>query len=78
MTEDLKTTSTDSLSKLVDETEATLTSLKAELKRRELAAQHREIDRLDEHMESAQLSLAKIKAFFELMLDELRGEKDKR
>ena len=29
-------------------------------------------------MESAQLSLAKIKAFFELMLDELRGEKDKR
>lgn len=76
MSEDLKTTSTTALSRLVEDTETTLTSLKAELKRREEAAQHREIDRLDEHLEVAQLSLAKVKAFFELMLKEVRGEKD--
>lgn len=73
MTENLKTTSTAALSRLVDDTEATLGQLKAELKRREEAAQHREIDRLDEHLADAHVSLSKIKEFFDYVLKELKS-----
>jgi hypothetical protein len=75
MPDPLKMSSTAALTKLMEETEATLSSLRAELKLREESAQHREIDRLEEHMANAQVSLKSIKEFFELVLKEIRGNK---
>ncbi|MEL6998377.1 MAG: hypothetical protein AAFP68_08945 [Pseudomonadota bacterium] len=72
-TGDLKDVRTENLRKLVDETEATLAELHTELDRREEAEQHREIDRLDQHMKSAELSLTSIRDFFDEILNELRG-----
>lgn len=69
----LKEIRTEKLRKLVDETEAALADLHAELDRREEADQHREIDRLDEHMKSAELSLTSIRDFFAEMLKELKS-----
>lgn len=74
-TGNLKQVRTENLRTLVDQTEATLAELHAELDRREEADQHREIDRLDEHMKSAELSLTSIRDFFTEVLSELRGSK---
>ncbi|SEA98367.1 hypothetical protein [Rubrimonas cliftonensis] len=64
---------TETLRKLVDETEATLEELSAELERREEAEQHQEIDRLDEHFRNAELSLTAIRDFIAQALSDLRG-----
>ncbi|MFV0474988.1 MAG: hypothetical protein ACK5MQ_12415 [Pikeienuella sp.] len=61
---------------LINETENTLAELKSELDRREEAGQLREIDRLDEHMESAVISLETIRDFCRTVIEELRGGKN--
>jgi len=69
----IKSMTEESLRKLVDETEATLASLKAELERRDEAAQEREIANLDNHMKSAELSLKSIRDFLAYIKEEISG-----
>lgn len=74
-TGNLKEIRTEALRSLIDETEAVLSDLHAELDSREEADQHREIDRLDEHMKSAELNLTSIRDFIVEALNELRSGK---
>lgn len=70
---DLSYVPQEKLRRLIAETEDTLAELKSEMDRRDEAAQHREIDRLDEHMKNAELSLATIRDFFRYLVGEVRG-----
>ncbi|MEO0819425.1 MAG: hypothetical protein AAF074_03270 [Pseudomonadota bacterium] len=74
---DLTTIKTQNLRALVEETEERLEELRGELERREEAQQHSEIDRLDEHMKNAELSIASIRDFISKMLEEMRGNASK-
>lgn len=64
----------EKLRRLIDETETTLGELRSEIDRRDEAAQHREIDRLEEHMKNAELSLETIRDFFRHLVEEMRGK----
>lgn len=70
----LKTLPLDDLRHLVADTEDTLRDIKAEIARRETAAQEREIENLDVHMRNAELSLQTIRNFFAYLRDELRKD----
>lgn len=67
-----RTLSREKLEQMIGETETSLTDLKAELTRRDQAAQHREIDHLEEHMNSAETGLRSVRDFFRLLTAELR------
>lgn len=71
----LKTLTNASLHALIDETESTLRDLRAELERREEAAQDREIANLDNHMKSAELSLKTIREFIAYLVEDLKSHK---
>ena len=77
MTE-LSTLTSAKLHELVDDTEATLKELRTELKRRDEAAQERELEHLDKHMRSAELSLESIKAFMKHLAAEIRHNDSKK
>lgn len=64
----------EKLRRLIDETETTLGELRSEIDRRDEAAQHREIDKLEEHMKNAELSLETIRDFFRHLVEEMRGK----
>lgn len=70
---DLKTIGTERLRALIDESEATLKELHDELERREEGGQHAEIERLDEHMKNAELSLTSIRDFIADVLRDMRS-----
>jgi small-conductance mechanosensitive channel len=72
---ELKTTSTERLNTLIDETEDRLHELKAELRRREEARQHQAIDNLEDYLEAASLRLSPLKDLISVIIDELRGKK---
>ncbi|AEF39031.1 hypothetical protein [Hoyosella subflava] len=60
------------LEQLLEEAEATVVRLRRELhSRREFAAQHAEIDKLDEHMAHARVQWSEVRAFFEDVLSQL-------
>lgn len=71
----LKSISRESLDKLVDQTEITLSELKSELARRDEAAQEREVANLDEHMKNAELSLKTIRDFLSYLKEEFSRSK---
>lgn len=60
--------SNERLSRLIDETQETLAELKEEVERRREAAQDREIENLDQHMEEAELSLSALRDFVRLLV----------
>ncbi len=62
------------LSDLIDETESTLADLKAEMSRREQAAQHEEIDHLEEHIASVESGLRTIRDFFRLLVADAQAK----
>lgn len=72
---ELRRVSTEKLEKMVDETAATLQTLKAELRLRHEASQHAEIDRLDEHLANATLSLQRLREFIDSLMNEFRRDK---
>jgi len=57
------------LNALIDETQQTLDELKTELGRRERQQQGQEIMDLDNHMKSAELSLATIRNFINFLVE---------
>ena len=66
---------TERLRKLVRETEETLVELKAELERREQLNQNQDIEHLENHMKSAELSLTTIRNFLDFLMDDMRKTK---
>lgn len=71
---DIEKISNESIRDLIADTESTLGELKAELMRREIAAQDMEIEHLEEHMRGAKLSLNTIKDFLTYLLVESRSK----
>ncbi|EMI44983.1 MULTISPECIES: hypothetical protein [Pirellulaceae] len=71
---DIEKISNESIRDLIADTESTLGELKAELMRREIAAQDMEIEHLEEHMRGAKLSLNTIKDFLAYLLVESRSK----
>lgn len=69
----LKTLTNENLRKLISQTEATLSELRGELELRDARAQERELENLDQHMESAALNLKSIQAFLHYLLEEARS-----
>jgi hypothetical protein len=67
---------TDRLRKLIRETEETLVELKTELERREELNQNQEIEHLERHMKSAELSLTTIRNFLNFLMDDMRSTKE--
>lgn len=64
------------LLRLMTETEETVNRLRAELaERRQHAAQHAEIERLEQHLAEATVNWSKVKEFFEEVLRELTGRR---
>ncbi len=72
--EEFESISDTSIRKIIAETESTLSELKAELKRREEAAQHIQIQNLEEHMSEAEFSLKGIKNFIAFLIRECRSQ----
>jgi len=66
----LNVLTSDRLSKLIDETQATLNELKAEVERRQKVQQEHEILNLENHMKSAELSLASIRNFIKYLIQD--------
>jgi len=73
----IKVMTNERLNKLIADTQETLTELKEEVERREAAQQNREIDNLDKHLETAELSLQKIKSFIAMLLAERKKDIEK-
>lgn len=72
MTEHLKVLPKEKLAALIGETESTLNDLKAEMERRDDVDRGHEIDKLDEHMKNAELSLQTIRDFVRYLVDDMR------
>jgi hypothetical protein len=68
----------EKLHQLVDDTEATLKELRSELIKRDHEAQSRELEHLDKHMRSAELSLQTIKDFMKHVSEEMRHNEAKK
>ena len=68
--DDIENLSRKKLKKLIKDTQETLHELTDELERRELANQNKEIDNLDNHIESVELNLSRIKELFTNLLKE--------
>jgi len=66
----LNVLTSDRLSKLIDETQATLNELKAEVERRQKVQQEHEILNLENHMKSAELSLTSIRNFIKYLVQD--------
>jgi len=64
-----KVMTTERLRALLEDTQVTLNELRTELDRREQLEQHKEIEIIDQHIESAENSLVSIKEFFRYLLD---------
>jgi|GEM_PF-2361962 len=66
---------TERLRALIHETDITLGELTEELERREAAKQEHAIENLEQHMESAELSLKKIRDFLAFLAQDFRKER---
>ena len=75
MSDELKTTSTDRLKTLVEDTEGRLQDLKAELQRREEARQHEAIDHLEDYIDAAEVRLRPLRDLVVMIIDELKNKK---
>jgi len=69
-----QTLTTDRLRNLISESEETLTGLKTELERRECVGQDHEIANLENHMQSAELSLRTIRDFISFLKSDLNSK----
>lgn len=65
----------DEINHLIQETEETLNTLMAELKRRQEDAQHKDIDNLEDHLAQADVSFKALRNFIALALKEIRDGK---
>lgn len=65
--------STAELRRLIDETEQSLQELREELQLRQEDKQHQEVERLDEYMKHAELSLTSIRDFVTNLVSEMRS-----
>ena len=68
----LAATPTGDLQSMVTDASETLAAIQAELDRREREQQHVAIERLDEYLADARPKWGEVKAFFDLVLKELR------
>ncbi len=75
MSTNLTTVTTESLHGLIKDTEEALQELKKELQRREEMAQHRELENIDSHIRSAELSIKSLRDFVAYLLADLRSDK---
>lgn len=75
MTDDLDAMSTEQLHEVLDEAEAQLREIRAELERREAEAQHAAIDRLAFPATRTAVDWTAVRAFFRQVLDDVRGGK---
>ena len=69
---DLKHTSLDELQAMITDTDETIAEVRAELERRRAGQQHLAIDELEQRLAEAKPKWAEVKAFFELVLQDLR------
>ncbi|MCB1756912.1 MAG: hypothetical protein KDJ38_15420 [Gammaproteobacteria bacterium] len=76
--ENLKQLPNEKLRVLIQETESTLTDLKAEMERREEGEQESAINNLDDYMKNAELSLQSIRDFLAILLEDFRSDKAKK
>mgnify|MGYP001595109814 CR=1 FL=1 len=67
---------TERLRTLISDTEETLANLKEELERREQLKQEHEVANLENHMQSAELSLKTIREFIDFLVRDLRSKHD--
>lgn len=75
MSEELKTTSTERLNTLIQDTEERLRDLKAELQRREEARQHEAIDHLEDYIDAAEVRLRPLRDLILTIIEELKTKK---
>lgn len=66
--------SKEDLRNILDETEGHIAEIREELERREQREQHEAIDALEVQFERAQINWVEVKAFFQQVLNELRGK----
>jgi C4-type Zn-finger protein len=71
---DINVLSTERLRALITDTEGTLKQLSAELEMRVFLEQENEIEKLEEHMKMAELSLDSIRQFLSLIINDLKGK----
>lgn len=73
MTNDLSGMSKAELRTILDEAEEQISEIRAELERREEQAQHQAIDELAFPVTRTAVDWSEVKAFFQQVLEELRG-----
>jgi DNA segregation ATPase FtsK/SpoIIIE-like protein len=66
----LQVLTNERLTKLIDETQLTLSELKDEMERRKQLQKEHEISDLDEHMKNTEISLATIRNFIHYLMEE--------
>lgn len=70
----LKTLTSDRLQTLAEETESTLSELRAELERRDEISQHHEVDNLERHMSAAEANLRSIRDFIAYLAESKKAK----
>lgn len=75
--ENLEVLTTERLRTLINDTETTLGGLKVELERRESLKQEHAVANLENHLQSAELSLKTIREFLAFLAADFRKERDK-
>lgn len=69
---ELQTTPTAELERMLSETEGYVKEVREELERRHTQAQHFEIENIEQHLQEAQGKWSDLKHFFDIVLSELR------
>jgi uncharacterized coiled-coil protein SlyX len=67
-----KRPSIDELEAMINETDETIAEVRAELERRRAEKQHLAIDELEQRLAEAKPKWAEVRAFFQLVLQDLR------
>jgi hypothetical protein len=70
---ELSRLSKEDLRIILDETEGHISEIRQELERRERREQHEAIEELELQFERAKVNWSEVRAFFQQVLDELRG-----
>lgn len=73
MTNDLSGLSKTQLTTILDEAEAQISQIRTELERREEQEQHEAIDEIELSVTRTAVDWSEVKAFFQQVLEELRG-----
>ena len=73
MNDDLSRMSRAELASILDEAEEQISEIRADLERREQEEQHKAIDELELPVTRTAVDWSEVKAFFQQVLEELRG-----